>query len=313
MLAGALDLLQVRDHGVLAFVGGVFLQDLRIADDGVQRRAQLVAHIGQELGLGLVGLFGGVARLLDRSLGLLARGDVVDPAGQGGMAVVLQPLPGQEAPEYVAIGPPVPDLRVAQHAGRPKDPEEPLPLGGVDPHLAGEPGGFVVVVAVDRVVGGVAIEVAAFLREDHHRDRRGFQKPLRLVGGAIAAGHVLAHAAVPEGATPSAHSLWSKPCLPDGRCASSRDVARDNPPIANIVMRENQVTRQIDDRSPGYSGLRRRSGAGSRRHRRTPASPPHGRGSRRPARLPARRRRQTPATRPRGAPRRASRRARPPR
>ena len=34
-------------------------------DDGVQRRAELVAHIGQEGRLGLIGFFGGAARLLD--------------------------------------------------------------------------------------------------------------------------------------------------------------------------------------------------------------------------------------------------------
>ena len=39
------------------------LHDLREADDGVERRAQLVADIGEELGLGPVGVLGAVLLL----------------------------------------------------------------------------------------------------------------------------------------------------------------------------------------------------------------------------------------------------------
>ena len=42
--------------------------DLGEADDGVQRRAQLVAHIGEELGFGAVGAFGS-GLLLEIALG----------------------------------------------------------------------------------------------------------------------------------------------------------------------------------------------------------------------------------------------------
>ncbi len=44
--------------------GKVFFEDFAVAEDGVQRRAQFVADIGEKLGLGRVGLFG-----------LLERGD----------------------------------------------------------------------------------------------------------------------------------------------------------------------------------------------------------------------------------------------
>ena len=40
----------------------IALQQLRIADHAVERRAQLVAHVGQELALGARRRFGGVLR-----------------------------------------------------------------------------------------------------------------------------------------------------------------------------------------------------------------------------------------------------------
>ena len=53
MLAGRLDPLQVRNRALIALVfGGFLLQQLAVENDGVQRRAQLVAHAGQELALG---------------------------------------------------------------------------------------------------------------------------------------------------------------------------------------------------------------------------------------------------------------------
>ncbi len=48
----------------------------RQADDGVHRRANFVRHIGQELGLGDIGRFGGVARVHQRVLGLALLGAV---------------------------------------------------------------------------------------------------------------------------------------------------------------------------------------------------------------------------------------------
>ena len=48
-----------------AEVLGLLLQHLAVADDGVERRAQLVAHVGQELGLVAVGLLELPALVLD--------------------------------------------------------------------------------------------------------------------------------------------------------------------------------------------------------------------------------------------------------
>ncbi len=152
-----------------------------------------MAHIGQEFGLGLVGLLGRAARFLDGGFGLLAGGDVVDPARQGGLAVVFQPLPGQQAPEHLAIGAVVLDLGVAQLARPAEDLQQPLAFSRVDPHLAGQPGGLVLAIAVDLVVGGVAIEVTPLFGEDHHRDRRRLEQPMRLVRSAVPDGLACAH------------------------------------------------------------------------------------------------------------------------
>ncbi len=47
----------------------VTLQNLRVADDAVEWRAQLVAHIGEEASLGLIGVLGGFLRLLQLRVG----------------------------------------------------------------------------------------------------------------------------------------------------------------------------------------------------------------------------------------------------
>ena len=77
MLAGIVDELRV----FLASDGiehqRVLLHDhLGETDDGVQRRAQFVAHGGEEAGLGGIRLFGGGARQFERLLLHLALGDV---------------------------------------------------------------------------------------------------------------------------------------------------------------------------------------------------------------------------------------------
>ena len=54
--------LQVGDERPRGRVLGLLLEHLAVADDGVQRRAQLVAHVGQELALGPAGFQGLVAR-----------------------------------------------------------------------------------------------------------------------------------------------------------------------------------------------------------------------------------------------------------
>jgi len=52
------------------------------AQDGIERGAQLVADIGQEVGLGTVGRLGGVARLRQHGLDPLALADVGRDAAQ---------------------------------------------------------------------------------------------------------------------------------------------------------------------------------------------------------------------------------------
>ena len=58
MLAGRMNLFQVALILVVAVVRRHLLQHLAVSDDGVERRAQLVAHVGEEVALGLVGRLG---------------------------------------------------------------------------------------------------------------------------------------------------------------------------------------------------------------------------------------------------------------
>src|SRR6185437_10158102 len=57
------------------------------SDDGVERRAQFVAHVGEELALGLAGGFGGVLGVLERGLKFAALGDVEENAVGAHLAV----------------------------------------------------------------------------------------------------------------------------------------------------------------------------------------------------------------------------------
>ena len=87
------------------------------ADDGVERRAQFVAHIGEEARLRAVGLFGEVARLDQRLLVDLALGDVArhrdDVAGLalGGRCRAAADL----GPHECAVGALETDLGAARH------------------------------------------------------------------------------------------------------------------------------------------------------------------------------------------------------
>ena len=65
VLAGRVDLLEVVGELLGPEVGGVLLEHLAVADDGVERRAQLVGHVGQELGLVAVGGLELAALVLD--------------------------------------------------------------------------------------------------------------------------------------------------------------------------------------------------------------------------------------------------------
>ena len=77
---GGLDLAQVRQQFGLAEILQLLAEHLGIADHRRERRAQLVAHIGQELALREVGGFRRRAGVFDRRLGFLPRGDVdVEP------------------------------------------------------------------------------------------------------------------------------------------------------------------------------------------------------------------------------------------
>ncbi len=89
------------DHVQALLLGGrkrVHGHDLGHAEDPVQRRADLVAHIGQELGLHDVGGVGSVARLSKRGQGAVKRRVVGLQLGQEG----VEPL-GEPA-EFVGAG-----------------------------------------------------------------------------------------------------------------------------------------------------------------------------------------------------------------
>src|SRR3546814_12481875 len=79
----------VRSLRALVDVGGIALvlraaeraqqlalHDFREADDGVQRRAQLMAHVGQELRLGAVGELGALLGADQRLLALTQGGEI---------------------------------------------------------------------------------------------------------------------------------------------------------------------------------------------------------------------------------------------
>ncbi len=48
MFARGLDLLEILHAGGVVAVGGILGEDFAVADDGVERRTQLVAHVGEE-------------------------------------------------------------------------------------------------------------------------------------------------------------------------------------------------------------------------------------------------------------------------
>src|SRR5205823_13543979 len=74
--AGALDLLQVADAVLVALGFGVLLEKLAVADDRIERRAQLVAHVGEEGRFGTAHCLRLVARRAQRLLVALAFGNV---------------------------------------------------------------------------------------------------------------------------------------------------------------------------------------------------------------------------------------------
>ena len=81
VLAGTLDAGRRLLEIVEAVILGVLAQHLDDADDGIKRRAQLVAHVGQELALCLGCGLGGCKRVFHFLLGKLELGNVADGAG----------------------------------------------------------------------------------------------------------------------------------------------------------------------------------------------------------------------------------------
>src|SRR5262249_5494734 len=75
VLAGGVDVLQVLVLLLVELAEHTLAQNLREADDRVQRRTELVGHVGQELGLVLAGRFKLSALVLDleKQAGVLER------------------------------------------------------------------------------------------------------------------------------------------------------------------------------------------------------------------------------------------------
>jgi hypothetical protein len=76
VLAGELDLAQLVGGALEAALVGLLEQHLGVADDGVERGAQLVAHVGEEAALGERGLLGDLLGLAQAAFGVLELGDV---------------------------------------------------------------------------------------------------------------------------------------------------------------------------------------------------------------------------------------------
>jgi hypothetical protein len=142
-------------HG-FPLVGREFveLEELGEAEHGIEGRAQLVAHTGEELALGPVGLLGRFPGLLRGLLQAYALGHV--PA-EGHHRVRLavggqdRTLCLEDDPASVGVAGPVPDVKLAHPAGE-------QPLAGVDRGLP--------VVGVNQVEGGLAEQCGGVVAQD---------------------------------------------------------------------------------------------------------------------------------------------------
>src|SRR3974390_2408279 len=76
MAAGSLDFLEIGNELLLPVVGRILLKNLAVADDCIERSAQFMAHVRQELALGAVGNLGCLARLFELDVLLPEFGDV---------------------------------------------------------------------------------------------------------------------------------------------------------------------------------------------------------------------------------------------
>ena len=164
MVAGAANPAQRLDEVLLTQILGVLLQHLGDADHGVERRAQLMAHVGQELALGagrLLGLLHGAAQLEFR---MLEVGDVgVDRDDAAVMGVALGDL------DPAAVG-----ALLDQRLGRVAVARDPLGDPGVDP--------------ADRLADPTALGRAAHDRLERHAglDRRGVARVEHLAVAVVA-------------------------------------------------------------------------------------------------------------------------------
>ena len=70
MPAGVVDGFQIGFVRRISVRLDVLQQNLAVADDGVERRAELVVHLGEKDGLGLVGAIGLIFGLLQLCRGL---------------------------------------------------------------------------------------------------------------------------------------------------------------------------------------------------------------------------------------------------
>ena len=105
MLAGILDLAQVRHLRFAPGTLGVLEQDLAVTDDRVQGRAQLMAHAGDEVRLRAGRLLARPDRLVQLAFHALAVADVGEARDHRRAPFELDALRGHERPELLASGP----------------------------------------------------------------------------------------------------------------------------------------------------------------------------------------------------------------
>ncbi len=81
MLAGRSDAREILHAAMFAGILGILAQHLAVADDGVERRTQLVTHVCQECALGAAGFFGSLFGRNQFLLHALALGDFIAQIG----------------------------------------------------------------------------------------------------------------------------------------------------------------------------------------------------------------------------------------
>ena len=106
-------------------------RELGHADDAVHRRADLVAHVRQELALGAARLFGRLARVPQRLFGLLPLGDVDDRSldHAGSVVPLIDDDRVQQRPDDAAVFLPQLPLEAAQRACRHELRDERVAIG----------------------------------------------------------------------------------------------------------------------------------------------------------------------------------------